>query len=100
MVCEPAVTEEKVYVAEPLVRGRAEVSVAPSTVTVKVPEGLAVLELEADATAIVTMSLAPEAGVKVAAESVVVVATDEELVAGHAINKLWKSIEPRPVASS
>ena len=63
------------YVAEPPESAGGGVTVAPSTVIVRLPVGVAVLELEADATLIVTTSLAPEAGVVVAAESTVVVAT-------------------------
>ena len=39
-----------------------EVSVVPSTIMVKVPVGVVVLELESEATLIVMVSLAPGAG--------------------------------------
>jgi hypothetical protein len=78
MVCEPAVVDENVYVAEPPESARAEFTVAPSTAMDKLPVGVAVVELEADATLIVMTSLAPEAGVVVAADSAVVVATGAE----------------------
>ncbi len=82
------VVEENVYVAEPFDRASEEVSLVPSTTMVKVPVGVAVFELEADATLMVMSSLALEAGVVVAAESVVVVATSEDPEVGHAISKL------------
>ena len=78
MVCDPVVVEEKVYVADPAVRARDVFTVVPSTAIVKVPVGLVVLELEAEATFIVMASVPPEAGVLVAADSVVVVATGVE----------------------
>ena len=74
-VCDPAIVEEKVYVAEPADRAREEVTLAPSTAIVKVPMGVVVLELEAEATLMVMVSLAPGAGVVVAADSVVDVAS-------------------------
>jgi hypothetical protein len=55
---------------------------------------VAVLEGAAEATAIVTRSLAPGAGVIVEAASVVFEDT------GQAESKLKKSIEPKPEASS
>jgi hypothetical protein len=59
-----------------------------------VPVGVAVLEGAAEATAIVTASPAPGAGVIVEATSVVFEDT------GQAESKLKKSIEPKPEASS
>jgi hypothetical protein len=52
--------------------------------------GRAVLDAEAEATLIVIVSLAPDAGVKVDADSVVVldISPEEELVAGHAESRL------------
>jgi hypothetical protein len=67
--------EENVYVAEPPESAKEEVAVVPSIVIVRVPVGMVVLELEADVTLMVMTSLAPEAGVVVAADSAVVVAT-------------------------
>ena len=62
----------------------------PSTVMVKVPVGVVVTELDSGATVMVMTSLAPEDGVVVAAESVVVVASREEVevVVGHAVSRL------------
>lgn len=74
--------------AEPPDRAKEEVSVVPSTTMVKVPVGVAVLDLEADATLMVMTSLAPDPGVVVAADGVVVVATSEEPDVGHASSKL------------
>ena len=71
-VCEPAVADEKLYVAEPVVRAREEATVVPSTAMATVPVGTVVLELEAEATLTVMASFAPEEGVVVAAESAVV----------------------------
>ena len=84
MACEPMMVEEKVYVAEPLTRAREEFRPAPSTAMVKVPVGVAVFELEAEATLMVMASFAPDAGVVVAADSVVVEATGVEPDVGHA----------------
>jgi hypothetical protein len=75
MVWEPAVGDENPYVAEPPARAREEVTVVPSTAMDRVPVGVVVLELEADATLMLIASVAPEAGVVVAAESAVVVAS-------------------------
>ena len=54
------------------------------------PVGTVVLDEEPDATLIVMVSLAPDAGVKVDADSVVVldISPDEEPVAGHAERRL------------
>ena len=75
MVCEPVVVDENGYVAEPFASVRAGVCGAPSTVIVRLPVGVAVLEPDPDATVMVTTSLVPTAGVVVAAESTVVEAT-------------------------
>jgi hypothetical protein len=88
-VCAPLVVELKVKLARPSDKARAEVWVTPSTDTVRVPVGTAALEFEADATEMVTRSLAPEAGVVVAAVSEVVLATgDEDEAPGQAKSKL------------
>ena len=79
MVCEPAVVEENVYVAVPFDRASEEVTVARSTAMVKVPVGVAVLELEADVTLMVIASFVPEPGVVVAAVSAVLEATSAGL---------------------
>src|SRR2546430_3790868 len=71
MVWAPATVEEKVYVADPFVSVRDGVCVAPSTAMVSVPVGVVVLEVDAEATVMLMASLAPTAGVLVAAESVV-----------------------------
>jgi hypothetical protein len=92
--------DEKVYVADPLASARDDVSVAPSTTMVKVPVGTTVLELEPEATVIVIRSLAPGAGVIVAAESVVFDTTGAVEDPGHADSRLKKSTEPKPEASS
>ncbi len=77
------------YVAAPPDNAREDVSVVPSTATVKVPVGVAVIELDSEATVMVTRSLAPEAGVPLAADSDVVVAAREEAeLAGHAVKRL------------
>lgn len=73
--------------------------VTPSTTIVSVPVGIAVLELDADATVIVMTSFAPGAGVVVAVISVVLEAANVE-DPGQAESKLAKSIEPNPEASS
>src|SRR2546430_16928441 len=71
MVWAPATVEEKVYVADPFVSVRDGVCVAPSTAMVSVPVGVVVLEVDAEATVMLMASLAPTAGVLVAAERVV-----------------------------
>src|SRR5437588_13064798 len=71
MVWAPATVEEKVYVADPFVSVRDGVCVVPSTAMVSVPVGVVVLEVDAEATVMLMASLAPTAGVLVAAESVV-----------------------------
>jgi hypothetical protein len=101
MVCAPIVVEVNVNAAAPLTSASVDVCVAPSTATVSVPVGVTVLALEADATIIVITSLAPEAGVNVAADKLVVLVTDDVVFdPGHALNKLKKSTEPSPLASS
>ena len=62
----------------------------PSTRIAAVPVGTVVLDEDPDATLIVIVSLAPAAGVKVDADSVVVldISPDEEPVAGHAERRL------------
>jgi hypothetical protein len=63
--------------------------VVPSTVIVSVPVGEAVMELDCGDTVMVIVSLAPEDGVLVAAERVVVVASREaELPAVQAVIRL------------
>ena len=82
-------------------RAREEVSVVPSTSIVKVPVGVVVLVLEPEATVMVIVSSAPLAGVLVAADNVVVEASNDEAgIVGHADSRLEKSSEPRPEASS
>ena len=61
--------------AEPFVTVRVGVCVVPSTAMVSVPVGIVVLEADAEATVMLMASLAPGAGVPVAAESVVFEAT-------------------------
>ena len=101
MTCDPDVVEEKVYVAEPPARARDDVSVVPSTVTVRVPVGAVVMELDSGATVMVMTSLAPEEGVLLAADSDVVVASRDEVeLEGQAVNRLYRSTDPRPLASS
>ena len=65
---------------------------------VKVPVGVALLELESEATVTVMTSLAPGAGVVIPAESVVFEDTSDDVDVGHAIRRLKKSIEPKPDA--
>jgi hypothetical protein len=67
--------EEKLYAAEPFASVSDEVCVAPSTAIVNVPVGVVVLEADPEATVTVIASLAPDAGVVVAAESIVFDAT-------------------------
>jgi hypothetical protein len=89
MTCDPDVVEEKVYVAKPLDSARDDVSVVPSTMTVRVPVGVVVTELNSGATVMVITSLAPEEGVLLAAEREVVVASrDEAELDGHAVSRL------------
>ena len=89
MTCAPDEVEEKVYVAEPLDSARDDVSVLPSTVTVRVPVGVAVTELDSGATVMVMTSLAPEEGVPLAAEREVAVASRVEVdLDGHALSRL------------
>ncbi len=90
MVCAPVVAEVNVNAAAPFANASVDVCVVPSTATVSVPVGVTVLALEADATIIVITSLAPDAGVNVAADKVVVLATDVAVEPGHALNKLEK----------
>ena len=100
IVCAPEAVEEKLYVAEPLISPSDGVCVVPSTATVSVPVGVIVLEDDAEATVIVMTSFAPGAGVVVAAESVVFDVTGEVEDPGQSVNKLKKSTEPKPDASS
>jgi hypothetical protein len=101
MVCAPIVAEENINDAAPFTSANVDVCVARSTATVSVPVGVTVLALDPDATIIVTASLAPDASVNVAADNVVVLATDDVVAdPGHALNKLKKSTEPSPLASS
>jgi hypothetical protein len=68
---------------------------------VSVPVGVVVSVLEIEATVIVIASLAPDAGVLLAADRVVLEAVNEEaVVAGQAVSNLYRSTEPRPEASS
>jgi len=75
-------------VAEPFDRASDEVTVVPSTIMVKVPVGVVVLELESEATLIVMVSLVPGAGVVVAVERVVFEATPDDEDVGHAVSRL------------
>jgi len=89
MTCDPDVVEEKVYVADPPESARDDVSVVPSTVTVRVPVGIVVTELDSEATVMVITSLAPEEGVLLSAVREVVVASREEAeLDGHAVSRL------------
>ena len=75
--------------AEPLDKAREEVSVVPSTRMVKLPVGVVVAALEPEATVIVIVSAVPDAGVVVVAESETVEGSSvDEVVVGHASNKL------------
>jgi hypothetical protein len=59
------------------------------------------MALDSEATVIVMTSLAPEEGVLLAADSEVVVASrDEAELDGQAVNRLNRSTDPRPLASS
>ena len=69
-------------------RARAEVCVFPSTAMVRVPVGVVVTELDADATVIVIVSCSPSEGVVVAAERVVVEAAPDDVEVGQAIRRL------------
>jgi hypothetical protein len=85
----------------PLDKAREEVSVVPSTVIVRVPVGVVEMELDCADTVIVIVSLAPEDGVLVAGERAVVVASREaELPLVHDVIRLYRSTDPRPLASS
>lgn len=75
MVWAPATVEENVYVADPFVSGRDAVCGVPSTPTLSAPVGVVVLDADAEPTVMLMASLAPEAGVLVAGESVVFEAT-------------------------
>ena len=73
----------------------------PSTVIEIVPVGTAVDVLELEATWMVMTSDVPEAGVSVAAVSVVVAWTSVVTLAeGQAVKRLNRSTDPSPVASS
>jgi hypothetical protein len=61
--------------ADPFASVRVGVCVVPSTAIVTVPVGVVVLKVDAEVTVMLMASLAPGAGVLVAAESVVVEAT-------------------------
>lgn len=100
IVWDPITIEEKLKVAEPFTSASDEVCVVPSTTIVKVPVGVVVVELDPDATVMVIVSLAPDAGVDVAAARVVFEPTSDVVDPGQADNRLKKSIEPNPVASS
>jgi hypothetical protein len=68
---------------------------------VNVPVGVEVMELDSGDTVMVMVSFAPEAGVLVAAESEVAVGSKDADDPGvHAVNRLYRSTDPRPVASS
>lgn len=69
-------------VVVPTVRVGGVVTVLPSTRSVRVPVGAVVLEEEPEATVMVMLSLAPEVGVVVAADSVVVEAASVAAVVG------------------
>jgi hypothetical protein len=75
IVCDPAVVDEKVYVAEPLASVSVGDCVVPSTAIVTDPVGVGVLDADPEATVIVMRSFAPTAGVVVAADTVVCEAT-------------------------
>jgi hypothetical protein len=101
MVCDPAVFEEKLYVAAPFESARDAFVVVPSTAMLTVPVGVAVEDVESDDTVIVIASLAPAAGDAVAAVSTVFdVSRNEDEPVGQADSKLKKSIEPSPEALS
>ena len=73
----------------------------PSTAIVRVPVGVVLMELDSGATVIAMTSLAPEEGVLLAADSEVVVASRDEVeLDGQAVNRLYRSTDPRPLASS
>src|SRR5579863_7127624 len=73
----------------------------PSTTIVNVPVGVVEMDFDSGATAIEMVSLAPEAGVLVAAVSEMIVDSNaEEEPGGQAVSRLYRSIEPRPVAMS
>ena len=68
---------------------REEASVVPSTLTVRTPVGVVVMELDWGDTVMVIVSLAPEDGVLAAGERAVVVASREaELLAVHEVIRL------------
>jgi hypothetical protein len=79
MVCEPTTAEENVYVADPFTKVSVGACAVPSTVIVTAPVGVNVVEFDPDATVMVMVSVAPAAGVVVAAESVVFEATEVTL---------------------
>lgn len=100
ITCAPAAVEENVYVAEPFDRASELVSVVPSTTIVNDPLGVVLIELDSGATVMVMVSFAPEDGVLVAAVSAVMVGFNDDPEPVQAFIRLYKSIEPRPVASS
>jgi hypothetical protein len=78
-----------VYVADPFESAREGFSLVPSTARLSVPVGVVSSELDAEATVIVTVSFAPDAGEVVAAERVVSDASnDDDVVVGHAVRRL------------
>ena len=100
MACDPAVLDEKLYVALPLERA-SDGFVVPSTAMLTVPVGVAVEAAESEATVIVIASPAPAVGDAVSAASVVFdVSRNEDAPVGQTDSKLKKSIEPRPEALS
>lgn len=74
--------------AEPPESATEEVAAPLSTEIVTVPVGVTDVEVEAEYTLIVMTSLAPTAGVVVAAESDVVEGDREEEDAGHTESRL------------
>ena len=101
IVCEPEFVEENVYIAVPFKSTSEELTVVSSTVSDRVPVGIVFTELDSEPTVMLMTSLAPDAGMVVAAEIVITEDVgDVVVVLGHAFNKLSKLIEPSPVASS
>jgi hypothetical protein len=89
MVCAPLVVDENVYVAEPEERASDEFTEVPSTTIANVPVGVVVTVLDAEATVIVIVSLAPELGEVVAAVSVVAeLASAEAVLVGQTLSRL------------
>ena len=93
----PVVVAGKVKLATPLLRAMV-VGVPPSTETATPPLGV---PLVAEVTLMVRTSVAPAAGVAVAAGRVVVVAARAvPVLLGQAATRWAKSMEPSPEASS